>query len=105
MSDFYCTNCGTKGIPIIRKNHKKREQGHLKKLYCCCCQQETNHAEVCGYGYTYDEFLKEFNYGHFVNGQRISFFDMEECTNADCNFYYHGRCWDMNNKKCNNRKR
>ena len=35
-SDFYCTECGRKGIPIIRIAGKEREAGHLKKLYCCC---------------------------------------------------------------------
>ena len=34
LSDFYCTKCGTKGIPCFRTVGKEREPGHLKKLFC-----------------------------------------------------------------------
>ncbi len=45
-SEFYCTCCGKKGLPVPRKNAKAREVGHLKKLYCIYCQKEVNHAEI-----------------------------------------------------------
>ena len=32
-SEFYCTKCGSRGIPIARRAGKQREAGHLKKLY------------------------------------------------------------------------
>ena len=32
FDDFYCTSCGKKGIPIVRKAGAGRESGHLKKL-------------------------------------------------------------------------
>mgnify|MGYP006988906832 CR=1 FL=1 len=34
ISDFYCTHCGNKGIPIIRPAGQERESGHLKKIFC-----------------------------------------------------------------------
>ncbi len=39
VSDFYCTKCGRKGIPIARKQGQQREPGHLKKLYCLACAE------------------------------------------------------------------
>ena len=73
VNNFYCTLCGTKGIPIVRQKGKEREQGHLKKLWCLKCIKETDHAEVKPDGkYTYDDFLLEFNNGNFdENGNRI----------------------------------
>lgn len=45
-SSFYCTECGNKGIPVIRKKGQLRKSGHLKKLYCLHCRKETNHVEI-----------------------------------------------------------
>ena len=72
-NDFYCTKCGTKGIPVVRQKGREREVGHLKKLWCLNCQQETNHAETNSFGsYTYADFLLEFNFKNFdENGNRI----------------------------------
>ena len=39
-SEFYCTKCGKKGIPIARKLGSQREAGHLKRLYCPFCREE-----------------------------------------------------------------
>ena len=71
-SDFYCTQCGTKNIPVFRKTGRMREPGHLKKLYCLKCQKETNHAEVKQNGkYTYEDFLIEYEMGNFtLEGKR-----------------------------------
>ena len=66
MSDFFCTQCGGRGIPVWRKQSKAREAGHLKKLYCLNCGEETNHIEIRPFGgYTYEDFLVERNYGNF----------------------------------------
>lgn len=65
-SNFYCTQCGNRGIPLPR-NSKIREAGHLKKLYCLTCGKETNHVECRGFGkYDYDNFLIEFNNHNFT---------------------------------------
>ncbi len=72
MSDFYCTQCGNKGIPVIRYDNKIREPGHLKKLYCIYCNQENNHVECKEFSkYTHEDFLIEFNNGNFTpEGER-----------------------------------
>ncbi len=70
LSDFYCTKCGHKGIPIIRAA-KVREPGHLKKLFCLYCGNEENMVEIKQNGkYTLEDFLLEFQNGNFENGER-----------------------------------
>lgn len=72
ISDFYCTKCGQRGIPIARTG-KMREPGHLKKLYCLCCNEQTNFVEIRPFGrYTYEDFMIEYQNHNFTeNGQRI----------------------------------
>ena len=66
-NEFYCTQCGKKGIPVIRRKGKEREAGHLKKLYCLNCGKETNHVECRSWsGYTKEDFEIEFNYNNFT---------------------------------------
>jgi len=72
-SNFYCTKCGQKGIPIPRINGKERQGGHLKKLYCLQCKKEVNMVEIreCG-KYNKKIFDLEYKYGNFnENGERI----------------------------------
>lgn len=73
ISDFYCTKCGKKGISLPRKDNKKREPGHLKRLYCPYCRSEQNSVEIRGYGkYTYEDFKNEFKNKNFdETGRRI----------------------------------
>lgn len=67
FDDFYCTSCGKKGIPIVRKAGAGRESGHLKKLYCIFCKRETNHVECQPFShYNYEDFLCEFENGNFT---------------------------------------
>lgn len=72
LSDFYCTCCGHKGIPIIRHSGKAKEPGHLKKLFCLYCQDEKNMVEIKNKGpYTLEEFYIEYKYNNFdENGNR-----------------------------------
>lgn len=66
LSDFYCTKCGMKGIPVFRTVGQEREPGHLKKLFCINCQKETNAAEVRSNSkYSLDDFWIEYEYGNF----------------------------------------
>ena len=68
FSDFYCTQCGNKGVPIIRTVGQEREPGHLKKLFCLYCQKETNMAEVRMTGkYHLENFWLEYENGNFDN--------------------------------------
>lgn len=78
ISEFYCTRCGTKGMPLARKMGKQRENGHLKKIYCLHCKMETNHVEIRPFDYEYTvEDLKR---------------DIE-------NNVYEGRQFEENNKE------
>lgn len=72
-SEFYCTQCGSKGIPVLRKRGQEREAGHLKNLFCLTCGKEQNHVECKPYTrYTHEDFLIEFENGNFdKNGKRI----------------------------------
>lgn len=73
MSEFYCTQCGNRGIPVHRRKGKFREAGHLKKLFCLYCGKEQNHVEIRPMigEYTYEDFRIEFENGNFTpEGQR-----------------------------------
>ncbi len=69
-SEFYCTKCGKKGIPIQRNAGQEREPGHLKKLYCIYCGEAINMVEVRSFGgkYTLRDFRDEFELGNFDEG-------------------------------------
>lgn len=72
-SDFYCTSCGGRGIPLARSVYRGREAGHLKRLHCVRCGRVVNHAEVReGCSYTHDAFAVELEVGNFdEHGMRI----------------------------------
>ena len=60
-NDFYCVECGNRGIPAARTTRHQREAGHLKRMYCLHCKKETNHAEIRPFGnYRYEDFQEEF---------------------------------------------
>jgi hypothetical protein len=61
FSEFYCTQCGERGIDIPRRKGAERRAGHLKKLYCLNCKKETNFCECKPFSkYTRHEFLEEY---------------------------------------------
>lgn len=96
-SEFYCTECGYKGIPIARKIGKEREAGHLKRLYCLHCNKETNHAEIRPFGkYNIEDFEKEFSLGRFKNGNKIPISELMSCSKTDCEYNINGKCWNSN---------
>lgn len=43
--NFYCLNCGRKGISIARNRGFKREKLHRKRMYCPWCKIDINHIE------------------------------------------------------------
>ena len=59
VSDFYCTQCGNKGMPIPRKMAKERNSGHLKKLYCIYCKEDVNHIEIRSFDHNKEELLEK----------------------------------------------
>lgn len=105
VSDFYCTQCGNKGIPIARKVGSQREAGHLKKLYCMYCQEEVNHVEIRPYGqYNYEDFKREFELGRFVHGNRVPINECISCSKTTCDYNVSGKCWNCNgNFNCEHR--
>lgn len=72
FSQFYCTQCGQRGIDIPRKKGREREAGHLKKLFCLTCQKECNCVEIKPFSkYNYEDFVIEFEYNNFLEtGER-----------------------------------
>lgn len=60
--DFYCINCGNKGIPLTRQGNKKKGEGHRKNMYCYHCKHTVNHVECR----SMDE-VKQFQF-QFANG-------------------------------------
>lgn len=106
ISDFYCTKCGKKGMPIPRKIGAQRQGGHLKRLFCLNCQEEVNHVEVRPFGaYQYEDFKQEFELGRFdKDGQRIPLDELLDCSNRNCKYNINGKCWNGNEQyNCNHR--
>lgn len=69
--DFYCINCGTKGISLFRPQSRKRELFHRKKLYCPHCKQTVNHIE-CQNSWEIEEFKINFANGVYENEKEES---------------------------------
>lgn len=71
-SEFYCTRCGNKGLPIVRRKGYEREAGHLKRIFCLHCKEEVNHVECKEFTkYTYQDFLVERERDNFdLEGNR-----------------------------------
>lgn len=101
-SNFYCTKCGKRGIPLARKISSQRTPGHLKKLYCPYCKTEENHVEIRPFGgYRYEDFLEEFTLGRFIKGKRVEVKDLLKCKNIECKYNKNGKCWNANESfKC-----
>lgn len=77
ISDFYCINCGKKGIPVWRKRARLREPGHRKALYCTNCKRTINHVEIR----TENElmrFLEDFANGKYREEAELSLAYMEK---------------------------
>lgn len=69
--DFYCINCGNKGISIMRNQGHKQSKLHRKKLYCIHCKTEVNHIE-CKSPDEVATFKKEFERGKYVKEAKES---------------------------------
>lgn len=69
--EFYCMNCGKRGIPISRRNNHKHGKFHRKVLYCPNCKQTVNHIE-CTNEEEVQEFLKDFQNGVFKDEAQAS---------------------------------
>lgn len=69
-SDFYCTCCGTKGMPLARKMSRQRAAEHLKKLYCIKCKQEVNHVELRPFDYDYEQLMEDIRSGVYYEEEK-----------------------------------
>jgi hypothetical protein len=69
--DFYCMNCGAKGIPISRRNGRQHEKFHRKVLYCPTCRQTVNHIE-CRNDQEVEDFKKNFENGVYKDEAEAS---------------------------------
>lgn len=61
---FFCPRCGTENVPLARKLSKRKEKGHLKKLYCYHCNILINQVE-CVDDFEVKEFKEKFNNGEY----------------------------------------
>lgn len=62
--DFYCINCGERGIPVARPGNKKKGEGHRKNMYCYHCRHTVNHIE-CRTAEEVQQFKEDFANGIF----------------------------------------
>ena len=62
MSNFYCLQCGQKGIPLPRNRGRQREKFHRKRMYCPHCKIDVNHIEVKT-SMEAQEFKRNYNKG------------------------------------------
>ena len=69
--DFYCNNCGSKGINIFRSRGSQRGAFHRKKLYCPYCKKTINHIE-CRTPWEAEEYKTNFINGVYENEKEES---------------------------------
>ena len=78
MHDFYCVNCGHKGLPCQRKIGKLHGEFHRKKLYCCTCRTEVNHVEVRNQEEA-EIFMEAYNNGEYKEEANESICHVRAC--------------------------
>lgn len=71
IHQFYCMNCGNRGIDLPRKSGQKRERFHKKKMYCFKCREEINHIE-CKTEEEAQQFKIDFENGVYINEAKES---------------------------------
>lgn len=69
--DFYCMQCGNKGIPLSRKTGHQHSKFHRKKLYCVYCKSEVNHVE-CRNMMEVNKFKEDYANGVFAKEANAS---------------------------------
>lgn len=70
-SQFYCINCGERGLDCLRKIGKKKGAAHRKKMYCPSCRQIVNHYEVHTKEEA-EEFKQRYKNGDFIEEAKAS---------------------------------
>lgn len=69
--DFYCINCGKKGMVLSRQRGHRHASFHRKKLWCFHCKKDVNMVE-CKNEYEVQKFLKDFKKGVYENEAKES---------------------------------
>ena len=80
-SEFYCTKCANRGIPIVRTRTHEREGGHLKRLYCLHCKEEVNMVECKPFTkYDYNDFIFEYKHNNFdeYGNRKMSYGELKQ---------------------------
>lgn len=75
--DFYCINCGQKGIPITRQRSKRKSTFHRKLMYCWHCKHTVNHIECCNEEER-QQFLLDFAAGKYLEEAQESLIHEKE---------------------------
>ena len=70
-NDFYCINCGNKGLPVQRNRGHQHKSFHREKLYCIYCKTEVNHIEVKN-NFEAEKFKEEFERGAYIDEAKES---------------------------------
>ena len=78
MHDFYCINCGRKGLPCQRKMGRMHGGFHRKKLWCYTCKTEVNHVEVRNQEEK-EIFMEAFNNGEYKEEANESICHVRAC--------------------------
>ena len=73
LHNFYCINCGNKGIELMRKQGSQHGKIHRKKLYCIHCKTEVNHIE-CKTFEEVEEFKINFENGVYEDEAKESLY-------------------------------
>ena len=70
-NDFYCINCGNKGLPVHRNRGHMHKSFHRKKLYCIYCKTDVNHIEIKNH-LDAEKFKEEFERGAYIDEAKES---------------------------------
>lgn len=71
--NFYCINCGRKGMVLSRNKGFKHKSFHRKKMYCFYCKRDINMVE-CKDEYESRKFLDNFKKGLYKKEAKESLF-------------------------------
>lgn len=69
--EFYCINCGNKGMDLFRETSHKHSKHHRKQLYCYHCKEIVNMIE-CKDILEVEEFKMNFEKGVYKDEAKNS---------------------------------
>ena len=69
---------------------KSEKDSISKEFYANYCEEEECFETI-------EDFFEEYTLGRFVNGNRVAFKDLKDCSEKDCFYCKQGKCWNANN--------